>query len=118
MPSRDQAGDDGRVDEDDQEDVAEGMEAEEGDFVNLEVAFSYRASSSGKSLKVKSKNAHIYLAFYLPGGIRLRTLRLFHLPSPQHSSWISQPSVLTFFSRLGGASRNRSHHENATSTVS
>lgn len=54
------------------EQVAEGMEAEEGDFVNLEVAFSYRASSRGKSLKVKSKNAHLYLAFYLPGGIKLR----------------------------------------------
>ena len=57
--------------EDDNENVAEGMEAEEGDFVNMEVAFSYRASSSGKSLKVKAKNAHLYLAFYLPGGIRL-----------------------------------------------
>lgn len=55
------------------ENIAEGMEAEEGDFVNLEVAFSYRASSSGKSLRVKSKNAHLYLAFYLPGGIRFRT---------------------------------------------
>ena len=52
--------------------IAEGMEAEEGDFVNIEVAFSYRASSSGKSIKRKSKNAHLYLAFYLPGGIRFR----------------------------------------------
>lgn len=52
--------------------IAEGMEAEEGDFVNVEVAFSYRASSSGKSIKTKSKNAHLYLAFYLPGGIRFR----------------------------------------------
>lgn len=57
--------------EDDDENIAEGMEAEEGDFVNMEVAFSFRASSSGKSLKVKAKNAHLYLAFYLPGGIRL-----------------------------------------------
>lgn len=52
--------------------VAEGMEAEEGDFVNVELAFSYRASSRSKSLKVKSKNAHLYLAFYLPGAIKLR----------------------------------------------
>lgn len=58
--------------EGDEENIAEGMEAEEGDFVNIEVGFSYRASSSGKSLKVKSKNAHLYLAFYLPGGIRFR----------------------------------------------
>lgn len=60
-----------------QENVAEGMEAEEGDFVNIEIAFSYRASSTGKSLKVKSKNAHLYLAFYLPGGLRLRKLPSF-----------------------------------------
>lgn len=68
-------GDHNQIDKDeegDDENIAEGMEAEEGDFVNIEVAFSYRASSSGKSLKVKSKNAHLYLAFYLPGGIRLR----------------------------------------------
>lgn len=77
----DQVGDDSRAGEDDQENVAEGMEAEEGDFVNLEVAFSYRASSSGKSLKVKSKNAHIFLAFYLPGGIRLRRLRFLYAVS-------------------------------------
>lgn len=58
--------------EGDQTNVAEGMEAEEGDFVNIEVAFSYRASSTGKSLALKSKNAHIFLAFYLPGSIRFR----------------------------------------------
>lgn len=60
--------------ESDQENVAEGMEAEEGDFVNIEVGFSYRASSSGKGIKKKSKNAHLFLAFYLPGGIRFREL--------------------------------------------
>lgn len=57
--------------EDEDDNIAEGMEAEEGDFVNVEVAFSYKASKSGKSLKVKAKNAHLYLAFYLPGGVRL-----------------------------------------------
>lgn len=56
--------------EGEEDNVAEGMEAEEGDFVNVEVGFSYRASSSGKSIKDKSKNAHLFLAFYLPGGIR------------------------------------------------
>ena len=50
----------------------EGLEAEEGDFVNLEVAFSYRASSSGKGIKKKAKNAHLFLAFYLPAGIQIR----------------------------------------------
>lgn len=63
--------------EDNQENIAEGMEAEEGDFVNIEVAFSYRASNTGKSLRVKSKNAHLYLAFYLPGGIRFRKFPFF-----------------------------------------
>ena len=60
--------------EGDEENVAEGMEAEEGDFVNMEVGFSYRASSSGKGIKEKSKNAHLFLGFYLPGGIRFRKL--------------------------------------------
>ena len=60
--------------EGDEENVAEGMEAEEGDFVNVELGFSYRASHSGKGIKEKSKNAHLFLAFYLPGGLRLREL--------------------------------------------
>ncbi|KAL8737340.1 MAG: hypothetical protein Q9181_001757 [Wetmoreana brouardii] len=50
--------------------VAEGLGAEEGDFVNVELGLSYRASGTGKSIKVKAKNAHLYLVFYLPGGIR------------------------------------------------
>ncbi len=54
------------------EDVAQGMEAEEGDFVNIEIAFAYRAKSSGKDLRTKAKNAHLYLAFYLPGSVRFR----------------------------------------------
>lgn len=62
--------------------VPEGMEAEEGDFVNAEVGFSYRASSSGKSMRVKAKKPHLYLVFYLPGGVQLReltcTIRLIH----------------------------------------
>ncbi|PKS10104.1 hypothetical protein jhhlp_001854 [Lomentospora prolificans] len=53
----------------DQDPITRGMEAEEGDFVNLELAFSYRARSSGKSIKSKAGNAHLYLKFYLPGGI-------------------------------------------------
>ncbi|KAF1980890.1 hypothetical protein K402DRAFT_343531 [Aulographum hederae CBS 113979] len=52
--------------------VAEGMEAEEGDFVNLEIGFSYRARPEKKrmSMKSRSKNAHLFLAFYLPGGLK------------------------------------------------
>jgi hypothetical protein len=55
--------------EDEKQAMREGMEAEQGDFVNMELAFSYRARSSGKSIKSKAKNAHLYLRFYLPGGI-------------------------------------------------
>lgn len=54
-----------------EEEIASGMEAEQGDFVNMEIAFAYRARSSGKSLRTKSKNAHLYLKFYLPGSIAL-----------------------------------------------
>ncbi|KAF2237547.1 hypothetical protein EV356DRAFT_378419 [Viridothelium virens] len=53
------------------ENVAEGMEAEEGDFVNLEVAFAYRSRSASKRFRDKVKNAHIYMALYLPAGIKL-----------------------------------------------
>ncbi|KAJ4400346.1 hypothetical protein N0V85_005780, partial [Neurospora sp. IMI 360204] len=49
--------------------VQEGMEAEEGDFVNMELAFAYRPRSSGKSITSKAKNAHLYLKFYLPGSL-------------------------------------------------
>lgn len=45
------------------------LEAEEGDFVNVELAFAYRARSTGRSVQTKAKNAHLYLKFYLPGGI-------------------------------------------------
>ena len=58
-----------KADEEEQEAMRQGMEAEQGDFVNMELAFAYRAKSSGKSLKLKAKNAHLYLKFYLPGGI-------------------------------------------------
>ncbi|EXJ96076.1 hypothetical protein A1O1_01202 [Capronia coronata CBS 617.96] len=58
-----------KEDEQEQQAIREGMEAEQGDFVNLELAFAYRARSSGKSLQAKAKNPHLYLKFYLPGGI-------------------------------------------------
>ncbi|KAH8773294.1 hypothetical protein BGZ57DRAFT_894525 [Hyaloscypha finlandica] len=55
--------------EQEQQAIREGMEAEQGDFVNMELGFAYRARSSGKSIKSKARNAHLYLKFYLPGGI-------------------------------------------------
>lgn len=50
--------------------VAEGMEAEDGDFINLEVAFAYRARSDKKSVASRMKDMHLYLAFYLPGNLK------------------------------------------------
>ncbi|PFH63466.1 hypothetical protein XA68_10060 [Ophiocordyceps unilateralis] len=47
------------------------MTGEEGDFVNLEVAFAYRTRSSSKSLKERTKDMHLYIAFYLPGNIKV-----------------------------------------------
>jgi hypothetical protein len=52
---------------------ADTMEAEEGDFVNMEIAFAYRPST-GRGIKSRAKHAHLYLAFYLPGKIKLRKL--------------------------------------------
>ncbi|KAI1768006.1 hypothetical protein GGR53DRAFT_479491 [Hypoxylon sp. FL1150] len=64
-------GKDPKQEEQEEAAVREGMEAEEGDFVNLELALSYRSRSSGKSIKSKAKNAHLYLKFYLPGGVAI-----------------------------------------------
>jgi hypothetical protein len=46
------------------------MEAEEGDFVNVEIAFAYRPST-GRGIKSRAKHAHLLLAFYLPGKVKL-----------------------------------------------
>lgn len=55
--------------EQEQQSMRAGMEAEEGDFVNLEVALAYRTRSTGRSIASKAKNAHLYLKFYFPGNI-------------------------------------------------
>jgi len=52
--------------------IAPGMEAEEGEFFNLEIAFAYKTSRARRQLRDRAKNMHIYLAFYLPGNIKLR----------------------------------------------
>ncbi|KAG6204592.1 hypothetical protein E4U35_003284 [Claviceps purpurea] len=51
--------------------AAQGMQGEEGDFVNIEVAFAYRTRSSSRGLKDRSKDMHLYLAFYLPGNVKI-----------------------------------------------
>ena len=50
------------------------MEAEDGDFVNVEIAFAYRPST-GKGIKSRAKHAHLLLAFYLPGNVKLRKFK-------------------------------------------
>jgi hypothetical protein len=64
---------DGKEDED-KDNTAEGMEAEEGDFVNVEIAFAYRPSTGRRGMKERAKNAHLYLAFYMPGNLKIRKL--------------------------------------------
>ncbi|KAF2710409.1 hypothetical protein K504DRAFT_377218 [Pleomassaria siparia CBS 279.74] len=61
---------DGKEDED-KDNTAEGMEAEEGDFVNVEIAFAYRPSTGRRGMKERAKNAHLYLAFYMPANVKL-----------------------------------------------
>lgn len=64
------ANDEKEKDEGDQE--AAGLEAEDGEYVNLELAFAYRSSQSVRKAKDREKNAHLYMAFYLPGGVKFR----------------------------------------------
>jgi hypothetical protein len=75
LMSREQSENDTQEKDDENSDsgaaIQDGMEAEEGDFVNLEVAFAYRTRSSSKSLKERTKDMHLYLAFYLPGNIKV-----------------------------------------------
>lgn len=50
----------------------DGMKAEEGDFVNLEVAIAYRArTTKGTGLKGRSGNAHLLVEFLVAGGMVL-----------------------------------------------
>ncbi|VUC35988.1 unnamed protein product [Clonostachys rosea] len=58
-------------DEADEDLISPGLLAEEGEFINLEIAFAYRTRNQSKSFKAKSKDMHIYLAFFLPGNIKI-----------------------------------------------
>ncbi|GAB7359343.1 hypothetical protein MBLNU230_g5994t1 [Neophaeotheca triangularis] len=49
----------------------EGMEAEEGDFVNCEIAFAYKARSTAKTFRDRTKDMHMMLAFYLPSNVKV-----------------------------------------------
>jgi len=69
--------DDGDGQDDEQQD---DMQAEDGDFVNVELAFAYRPST-GKGIKSRAKHAHILLAFYMPGNFKIRKSDLLIKPS-------------------------------------
>ncbi|KAH9481678.1 Meiotically up-regulated gene 190 protein [Psilocybe cubensis] len=48
----------------------DGMKAEEGDFVNMEVALAYRAKeTTAKGIRSRSANAHLLMEFFVSGGI-------------------------------------------------
>lgn len=66
--NKDKDGDDKQA-QSEQQAIREGMEAEEGDFVNLELAVAYRGRASGKGIRAKAKNAHLFLKFYSVGGV-------------------------------------------------
>jgi hypothetical protein len=67
----DEDGENDQQDAQDNENIAQGLEAEEGDFVNMEIAFAYRPSTGRKRMRERAKNAHLYLAFYLPANVKL-----------------------------------------------
>jgi len=50
----------------------EGMAAEEGDFINMEVAVAYRGKdTSGQGLRQRSANPHLFMEFYIAGGFTI-----------------------------------------------
>ncbi len=68
-----QSGQDGQIEQGEdgaQQQVAEGLEAEEGDFINMEVSFAYRARAGKRSIKDRAKDMHLYMAFYLPANVK------------------------------------------------
>ncbi|KAK7996457.1 hypothetical protein PG989_004497 [Apiospora arundinis] len=70
------AGDNGKNEssEDFDEDAKKGLDGEDGDFLNLEVAFAYRPQavmSDEARLQGRSQHAHLVMGFYLPGRIKL-----------------------------------------------
>jgi hypothetical protein len=95
--------DEGGEEAQENDNVAQGMEAEEGDFVNVEIAFAYRPSTGRKGMKERAKNAHLYLAFYLPSNIKLRKCTP-AFPTLRATATILRP--LTNSSCLGGAPRH------------
>ncbi|KAF9525767.1 hypothetical protein CPB83DRAFT_858856 [Crepidotus variabilis] len=51
----------------------DGLKAEEGDFINLQLALGYRTAKSTKTtgMKHRSKNIHLLMEFYTTGGLTI-----------------------------------------------
>jgi len=50
----------------------DGMKAEEGDFVNMEIALAYRAKeTTSKGIRGRSANAHLLMEFFVSGGVMI-----------------------------------------------
>ncbi|ATY64903.1 meiotically up-regulated [Cordyceps militaris] len=47
------------------------MDDEEGSFVNLEISFAYRTRASSRMAKQRNNDLHLFVAFYLPGNIKI-----------------------------------------------
>jgi len=48
----------------------DGMKAEEGDFINMELAVAYRAKdTTSKGIRGRSANAHLLMEFFVSGGM-------------------------------------------------
>ena len=48
------------------------MKGKEGNFINLEIAFAYKARPESRSMRKRAQCLHMYLAFYLPSGLKFR----------------------------------------------
>ena len=48
------------------------MKGKDGNFINLEIAFAYKARPESRSMRKRAKCLHMYLAFYLPSGLKFR----------------------------------------------
>ena len=91
---------DPKEEESEETSLAEGLEAESGDFMNMELSFSYRATAKGKSLKEKTENAHMYLVFYLPASMAI----LLYIAC----QWLT--TLRSAGSRMGGNRRTCRNH--------
>ena len=44
----------------------------DGNYINLEIAFAYKARPQSHSIRKRAQCLHLYVAFYLPSGIKFR----------------------------------------------